>query len=358
MEVGFLPANKNTENRKLADSPNIPTTVQEIKNWPKSYQSYFTDHFGGRTLLFDINMSLKSALSAKPFKDNKLVVGKEGWYFSNFQKVIDDYRAVRPFTSEQLQKIKKQLIETKNDLNKQGIKYYLLIVPNKHTIYSDKLPSYIQKIGKHTRLEQLLAALKSTSIPVVDIRDEMLKDKNKRQLYFKTDSHWNVNGSFIGYQSLMNVVSKDFPEINPFSIGDFKLSQRKIKGGDIVAMMGKQDEIEGVFYDYKPKFKARIHKATIGNYEMPEPKIFHPKKTVSAFEGGNTDLKAVVFKDSYGGYMEQFLNLHFKRAVYVWGHDYKMNQKIVETEKPDLVIQVIVERYIYTLLESSQVTDN
>ncbi|MEQ8924971.1 MAG: hypothetical protein RLO81_04110 [Fulvivirga sp.] len=347
----ILPENKNIENRTLATLSLDSTDFSEI---PRELQEYFKDNFHGRSLYFDINMKIKRSLSSKPFKDNSLVVGKDGWYFSNFQHVIDDYRAVRPFTESEVVEIRKSIEKCTNDLSELGIKYYLLIVPNKHTIYHDKLPDYIKKIGAKSRLEQLLPALQEADIPIVDIRDVMFQSKDST-LYFKTDSHWNLNGSFIGYQELFKKIHKDFTELTPLQISDFHIRGYEKKGGDIVSMMGMEYEIKDTFIEYNPINGYLFKEAPIGNYKLPDPKIFHPEITVTAFEGGKSKLKAVVFKDSYAGYMQQFINQHFQRTVYVWGHNYQLNKEIVEKETPDIVIQIIVERYLYTLLEASEV---
>lgn len=354
-----LSDNEVEENRNLASIPEVPTSFKELEKLPESFKFYVNDHFGGRTALFDLNMTIKSKLSSKPFKDNKLIVGKDGWYFSNFQKVIDDYRAVVPFTSAEVASIKSLLLEANEYFNRLGAKYYLLIVPNKHTVYSDKLPYYIKKQGDKSRLEQLLPVLIQSGINVIDIRKQMEKQRSDKNLYFKTDSHWNLHGSFIGYKALMDRVSKDFPSVTPYNVGDFEVTKSQMEGGDIVKMMGMEDEIVDTFISYTPiTFTPQLKKGKRGNYDSPQPKIFSPEETVSAVSGGQSDLKAVVFKDSYGGYMQQFLNNHFERTVYVWGHDYKLNKEIIEEEKPDVIIQIIVERYLYTLLDASEVSDN
>ncbi len=350
--LNILPENKNTENRALSE---ISFDISSWNDIPHSIENYFKDTFHGRSLYFDMNMKIKRGLSSKPFKDNSLVVGKDGWYFSNFQHVIDDYRAVRPFTESEVDEIKESLAKCQDELNTSGIKYYLLIVPNKHTIYSHQLPDYIKKIGKKSRLEQLLPTLQSANINVIDIRDEMQKSKDRMPLYFKTDSHWNLNGSFIGYQKLFSHIQQSFPVLQPAKIEDFNIRVVDKKGGDIVAMMGMENEITDKFVEYNPLSGYFFKEAKLGNYKLPKPKIFHPEISVSAFEGGNTPLKVVVFKDSYGGYMQQFINKHFQRSVYVWGHNYELNKDIIEQEKPDMVIQIIVERYLYTLLEASEV---
>lgn len=355
--VPFFPQNNKNENRVLNANPGVPTSLSEFFNFPKTFQNYFNDNFKSRGLLIDLNITLKTKLSSKPFKDDKLLIGKDGWYFSNFQKVIDDYRAVKPFTSFEIQSIINQIRSTKLDLETKGIPYYLLIVPNKHTIYSEYLPEHIKKVGEKSRFEQLLPYLENEDINLIDIRNELRAVKEDKDVYFKTDSHWNLHGSFIGYTKLFETISNDFPNIIPSNKDQFIIREIDKNGGDIVAMMGKEEEIRDTFIEYYPIGGFNFKESSLGNYTPPAPKIFSPEISVTAFESDASELTAVIFKDSYGGYMQQFINPHFKRSVYIWGHDYYLNKDVVQEEKPDLVIHIIVERYLYTLLRAAEVND-
>jgi len=58
----------------------------------------------------------------------------------------------------------------------------------------------------------------------------------------------------------------------------------------------------------------------------------------------SSNLKLVMFRDSYANYLIPFLNMHFKKAVYVWNYEF-MNQ-LVEEEKPNIVVFESLERFL------------
>ena len=67
---------------------------------------------------------------------------------------LNDFQNVIPFTSEELQKFRITLI-TNSELNKMNIKFYVIVPPNKNTIYPEYLlPDSI--LGDQSRLSQLI----------------------------------------------------------------------------------------------------------------------------------------------------------------------------------------------------------
>jgi hypothetical protein len=69
-----------------------------------------------------------------------------------------------------------------------------------------------------------------------------------------------------------------------------------------------------------------------------------PKYTEPAVsENDNSQGKAVVFRDSFARAWYPFLGYHFKEVVYIW-QDY-WNAAFLEREKPEVVINEMVERF-------------
>ena len=62
--------------------------------------------------------------------------------------------------------------------------------------------------------------------------------------------------------------------------------------------------------------------------------------------------RAVVFRDSFGSRLVPYLSEHFSRVVYLWQNDFDAD--VVRQEKPDVVIQEIVGRHLYTFLPSPE----
>jgi hypothetical protein len=53
--------------------------------------------------------------------------------------------------------------------------------------------------------------------------------------------------------------------------------------------------------------------------------------------------KAVIFRDSFGNAWKPFLGYHFSEVVYLWQHEWDTD--FLEREKPDVVIDEVVERF-------------
>lgn len=55
--------------------------------------------------------------------------------------------------------------------------------------------------------------------------------------------------------------------------------------------------------------------------------------------------KAVIFHDSFGKSLYPYLASNFKPSVFVWSNDF--NPEIIKKEKPDIIIQQLVERRLF-----------
>ena len=57
--------------------------------------------------------------------------------------------------------------------------------------------------------------------------------------------------------------------------------------------------------------------------------------------------KLLIFHDSFGGALQQFLSYHFRESVFIAS---LYSSVIVRREKPDVVIVLTVERYVDQIL--------
>jgi alginate O-acetyltransferase complex protein AlgJ len=62
--------------------------------------------------------------------------------------------------------------------------------------------------------------------------------------------------------------------------------------------------------------------------------------------------RALIFRDSFASRLVPFLSEHFSRAVYLWQNDFDANAVI--KERPDVVIQEIVGRHLYSFIPSPE----
>ena len=119
-------------------------------------ETYVNDRFGLRQQLVDINSLARYRLCLSSTKE--AVIGKDGWLFYTADKLMDQHTGVDIFTPAELEFWVRQIEADRDWLAKRGIAFYLMIAPDKNTIYPEKLPDYPR--GAVTRIDQLAARLR------------------------------------------------------------------------------------------------------------------------------------------------------------------------------------------------------
>ena len=332
------------EKRRLAEKPKLSWCWDAIDGYPKRFEAYFNDYFGFRNELVHWYNSLKVAWLGT-VSSPKVMEGKEGWLFYTGDRVIEHCcRATVPFSERQLASWQ-QILEKRQDwLAQSGIRFLLVIVPNKHTVYAEYLPNWIVRVGEKTRLDQFVEYMREHSkVEFLDLRDALLEAKKGRWIYYRADSHWNSAGAFVGYQEIMSRLSKWFPAAKPLSESDFIYRPSTRSKLDLAILLGQYGSIKEETLVMSPKRERLAHRVgpgvllTTGQWERREkPMVYECRKGQIS--------RAVMFHDSMVVGLIPFLSEHFARIVYIW-QDH-LDAEIVEFERPNLVIQEVTERLL------------
>lgn len=329
------------EKRKLFKFPEKPKDLNDIKKFPKLFETYYSDHFGLRDWFNEYYMFVKYNLGDSPSED--VTIGKDGWLFlgsikkgyTGYSDPIGDFRGVNLYSKSDLDNLLEYMITLQSWLYEKGIEYVFVIAPNKHTIYFDKLPDYISKVNEHSATDQLVKHLKlHTKIPVVDLRSKLINSKDKYQLYNKTDTHWNHYGANIAQYEIMLEIEKLFPEqIQP----EMMNLRDGIRGGaDLSGFIGVHNVKE---LDPRPIFKETC---------TPKKEIYDNKERKKyTWICEKQKLNALIFMDSFFEKLQPYFSRKLKRSTYILGKtNYSSLIKHLELEKPDIVIEEWVERSV------------
>jgi len=323
------------EKREKFTFPNFWFRGIASTNYFRKVDDYFQDNFGFREQLVKIN-SLFHLYIFHTSSNPSVIVGKEGWLFYNAENAYENYSGQNLFTTEELQKITETLLKTKQKLKNQNIRFLLVIAPNKHSIYGNEMQKRFQRPHTKTQTDQVVNILKENGIPYLDLRETLSQNSQKIQLYYKTDTHWNNYGAHLAYQKISEKLG-----LTPHE-WSFRVEDRE--GGDLSGFLSLKEIMHDTHITAKPLFetKAKLLPTTFEN----------PKKNRDLYTFGteNKDqLRAVVFRDSFSNALVPYLSEHFQKASYVW--TYTVLDSIIESEKPDVVIVEIVERYLDKLLK-------
>ncbi|MCC9136458.1 hypothetical protein ACFSKU_06365 [Pontibacter silvestris] len=108
-------------------------------------------------------------------------------------------------SEEDITQVVQVLEEYKEALEKKGIRFIFLPIPNKENIMHEMFPGQ----QKPPYLSQLIAALQEKGIEVIDLQTAFDKAYQQgTQLYLKDDSHWNPNGVKIAASLLAQALEK------------------------------------------------------------------------------------------------------------------------------------------------------
>ena len=180
------------EKRKFKEKPKFD--LKALDKYPINYENYFNDNIS----LKNEFVKLKNLIDVFIFNNiifNNVLLGKDRWLF------FKSHLNMREINFE---KNKNKLIFLNNELKKRNIDFILMICPNKEFVYSDYLPNYINLKDYVSPGDKFVEYITNTTdIKVVYPKKELLKFKNKYQLYYKYDHHWNSLGGYIGYLDLM-----------------------------------------------------------------------------------------------------------------------------------------------------------
>ncbi|MEA4855819.1 alginate O-acetyltransferase AlgX-related protein [Solidesulfovibrio sp.] len=323
---------------------------QIFKSFNVLQRGYLEKTFGFRRLLVRLENILDIFWLHSSNQYQTVIKGKGEWLFlsqeNNDLNVIQDYRSVRLFSQEQIARWVDVYRERQDWLAARGIRYLVVVAPNKHTVYPEFLPGQFNKVSPQSRTDQLMVALEAAGIAVLDLRPTMDLVKRQALAYYRTDTHWTTFGAFAGYVQIMKRLGRWFPRFEPEIQGDYDIAILPNLNGGLARMLALGD----FFPESRVVFTPRFQRKAVETAESHSvPPYFQP--TVSMNTNDPARPSAVVFRDSFAHELIPFLSEHFNKTTYAWPYpstarDVRYFDKaLIEKEKPAVVIDEFVERY-------------
>lgn len=254
------------------------------------------------------------------------IFGKENWLFlqnPNDGDSYHDYIGDNAYTEEEMASIAAHLQKQKEQVEETGAEFVLLLIPNKEIIYAEKMPTYIQRVSEETKTDKLVSYLKkNTDLSIIYMKDQYNAYKDTYQLYYKTDTHCNMQGSFLAIADLLN--SRYDKQITL----ENTLFEEHMHNycGDLSVLIGRQD---------------RYNIDTV--YFLPQSSVSEEQKV---------DDSLMLIGDSFSEFLNKQALYYFKGGVnhvMIMNHNYDFYQATkdnLQKRKVDLVVWECAERYI------------
>lgn len=311
-------------------------SFNSLVDFPQNYGKSFNTNFIYRDTLIRTEYWLRYFVLRETVFP-QVLLGSDGWMFYTNEGNLDYYQRVKPLSETQTVKINANLMEIQKRMEANGIKFLLVIAPNKETIYPEYLPTGIPRAENPTWADQIVVSMEGTPVHILDLRPVLQNARPVAPVYFKTDTHWNPVGARAAYDAILTSLKPGFPILQPHPLSDFD-QVTETSSGDLAELIHLKGDVTESF----TALHARFEKPSKGLKNPPTGQMITvmPDQALP---------KAVIFRDSFFNGLQPFTSEHFSRVVYV--SDFKVDFNLIKEERPDIVILEVAERYLDRLLD-------
>ena len=328
----------NYENRQMTVQPQL--TLDTYKQFPKDYTSYFNDIIPFRNNFVTLNNAIDYFIFRKS-TNTRVAIGSDNWLFYCDAKDGDPiacYQGTNLLSKGKLRDITVNCLKQRDYLASLGKEFVIFIAPNKERVYSEHMPERYGMPAENYRALQIVDYLrKHTDLRIVYPYEDLIYAKSciNENLYYKTDTHWNSIGAYVGSKMLLQELEIEMPSLDSEQI---TISAYENTAGDLAGFLGLVKQLEFADYNYI------VEGYNNHNYEY----LGEEFNGAIACTAINADpRKLYVIRDSFASAMIPYLGSQFNESYFRHRDLYTYDNFL--SENPDVVVYETVERYISTL---------
>lgn len=145
--------------------------------------------------------------------DENVIIGKDGFLFES----VDDttgYNYIADYigygqTDDEIRDIARGIVALQKQYRDLGVDCIVAVIPNKQTVYGEKMPDFFGNISGNTRLSILSKYARENGITgYVDATQALIDAKSEGVLFNNTEDSVNTLGAYVVYREIV----KAFPE--------------------------------------------------------------------------------------------------------------------------------------------------
>ena len=326
------------EMRDLASMPVL--TADDYRDFPSEFEAYLNDHMPFRDALIATQSTADYLLFKTSF--GKVIVGSDGWLFyaaKDDGDPIADYLGENLYTQKQLEDIASKLMMAEAELKENGTEFVLCMTPNKERVYSEFMPREYGEPAASHRMGQLYGYLsENTDLRIVYTYDAIMqaKDKTDVDLWYKTDTHWNDVGAYVGSRELLKELGITLPDIDE---GVYTPVTEENTAGDLARLL-----------HLEPLLKSGDNECRLSGFtaqgETEYEEGYHAAE--DHHTKGADERRIYVCRDSYCDAMVQYIGNCFNESRYIYWQGYTPED--MYAYEPDVFVLEVVERYLDELM--------
>lgn len=321
------------EKRNLSAAVGMPHSLSDVNaELTSDLETYFNDHIGFRQDLVALANTVRIRILGANAVNTRVIEGKDGWLFYNPQgpggDPIAEYTGIKTYTQEDLENLTAYLLQIQDVCREAGSEFYLIICPNKTTIYGERyLPDYYVKAEGPGRADLLVDYVRSnTDIPCVYNKEELLRYSEDEYVYFKHDTHWTELGAYVSYRDWYHLYTGQW--LPPLE----ECAKIPIEGATDLS-----DQL-GVTLEEETYYRVDLQRDI--SFEERDSDIFGYRYH-STNANGKT---AMMFRDSFLIYMQPYICQDFEDSYIIPRQIGDEDLALIAERRPDVVIFEMLER--------------
>ena len=301
-----------SENRTLAQKPTIEDVGKE--DFTSKFESYFTDQFPFREELSKLYSNVQLMIGKTKIKS--YFVLNNNWIMPTPAKELSDTDIKD--TAKEINELSKVAI----DSNK---KVYYVSTPHKESMLTHLYSKYTNGLKNATNNKNKFKGyLDKNNIKFIDIGEDFLSkfnEKEREELYFKTDHHWNGIGAYEGFKSVIenmdeveNVSWNNYTKTifdKGYFLGSYNMNLNKlVKEDEDIPYIHLKNKPNYEYFKYDGNKETKVEEEDVIATRRNEDEILYG----GAYMFGNacnilkirnedalSEKKILIFKDSYQG---------------------------------------------------------
>ena len=298
-----------------SESPGATRVSDRLRAATGAFENSFTECVCRKFLLSALDIHLRYFLT-KEIASRQVLEGKDGWLFYKTKSDGDplaDYEGTNHLPDRKLDEIYEVLTQVKDSLAARGIRLVILIPPNKEQIYANRMPDSVPKVEARSRVDLLVEYLEHRGgLEIVYPKEEMLALRDRFQLYYAHDTHWNQLGAWIALQQMLEKLHGRREHLEDRRIEAVPATKREL--ADLIHMAWRFDD----------DLEYRVLEDARANGPAPE--------------------SLVLIGDSFQEALEPLLRQEFSSVLVV--HRDNAAARLTAADHPDIVVLEWVERYV------------
>lgn len=258
---------------------------------------------------------LEFALFSKVNGDN-VILGEDGYLFEvknddtgyNFWK---DCSGALSFTREQADEIAEKIKSATEYYRSLGIDYYIAVIPNSQTVYSQSLPKEIIVPGEPSRRMNLLTALESNGVRnYIDTTISLEKHSADYILFNNTENSPTPLGAYFAYTEICDRLIIDGYSLLLIEEDSLQYQVHLTKSRHLAQLAGVSDHIENVTVSLTSGMKKYFAASEVGNAIITKSTLYPvgsngPRALISTSPGNDSSAFTFFFASSFGECMTE-----------------------------------------------------